>query len=851
MRTHFIQQVEISGEDEPTLLIGGNDSPITRMSEQYGVNLSVNRSKMSVAVIGEKEKVEVAVKALHQFLHGGDGFTVSRLSVSEQALGVVIGKNGSKRQELEKAHKGVNLFIHKSNRIAIRGPRDSVEACRSDILRLVSTVRVHQIVPLAPKQHATLSRTDTIRKVTSIIPVTVSISDRQVKLRGLFADVRDAEAMIREIVAGSYEARINLESSQMASVCGATRDPKHLERMKEESGGNIKIDQAAGAICISGNRQQVTKGKQLVADFLQFLLPNDFVRLPLLKPLHSTIGEAGALGEIAAMSGATVYLDRDLECIHIQTPDPDRMEKAQQMVKRRMGDSGETIHMITLEDDESWILPLIIGKGGNRINTLRLETCCDIDINMEDRSFLLSSDDPASLAAAKESLMNQITDLRRRCAIVQVPSAAMASFVGKSGSHIRAFSQEHGVEIERPRRDRTKLRITGDEDAVHSAKKAAEDWIAQWMEKEEALVMNVTPQAIPVIVGKGGSTISAIQKEFECRIEINRDEGFLTIRAAKRDIRQAVLVKLTEISEQAANSRRNDPRHNDRETNGHAQHSENGANGNGHYNDSPNNRWTNNYTSNTNNIDGTTTTSTTTYATNNNNGQELHHQQQPGSETYIDGRRDRRSEFSARPVGLTIVETSPKKKRNRNRNNNGNKSHAATTTTTSATMTNPNNDSPNYNNSNESYPTHYNSPNLNNSHENVTHGSGSGSGSFSHDISDDSTLQVGTAAGRNLFNLLVSESSPSNTNTNIANHQYQRYHNSRNNSHVADDDRQTEIISNSTKVVVTGEEPWDSSTVSSGLIGSDPGDDMIGTTTLVGPDNKAYVKSASGFQVRL
>ena len=114
---HYIQEIDISAEDEPTLLVGGSESTITKLATELDVVLSINKARYVLTLKGEKEKVEAAVKRVNQFLYGGDGHTVSRIAVSEQALGVVIGKGGSKRTELEKKYDGVSLFIHKSNRI--------------------------------------------------------------------------------------------------------------------------------------------------------------------------------------------------------------------------------------------------------------------------------------------------------------------------------------------------------------------------------------------------------------------------------------------------------------------------------------------------------------------------------------------------------------------------------------------------------------------------------------------------------------------------------------------------------------------------------------------------------------
>ena len=193
---NYIQEVEIQPEDEPSLFAGGKESPIQQFQSEYGAELNVIRSRFVVLVKGQKEKVEAAVKRLNQFLHGGDGYTVSRMSVTEQALGVVIGKKGAKRGELEKKHAGVNLFIHRSNRITIRGPAEAVEACRIDILRLVSSVKIQQIMPLTPEEHEMLSKPDAMRRATQGIPVQVNLTDEAVKIRGIFADVRDAQNMM-------------------------------------------------------------------------------------------------------------------------------------------------------------------------------------------------------------------------------------------------------------------------------------------------------------------------------------------------------------------------------------------------------------------------------------------------------------------------------------------------------------------------------------------------------------------------------------------------------------------------------------------------------------------------------
>lgn len=137
----------------------------------------------------------------------------------------------------------------------------------------------------------------------------------------------------------------------------------------------------------------------------------------------------------------------------------------------------------------------------------------------------------------------------------------------------------------------------------------------------------------------------------------------------------------------------------------------------------------------------------------------------------FDSRKDRFSEFARRPVGLTIVEKDASKPTNKKRNRNKTKLK---------------------------------------------------------DISDEQTLQVGSSAGRSLFNLLISESSP-----------YPDF----NGNHDAP-------VSNSAGGVslLVNDEQWDSSTVSSAAIDSSDQDDEIGKNA---GGVKPYIKSASGFTVRV
>jgi polyribonucleotide nucleotidyltransferase len=114
---NYIEEIKIAQENEIALLMGGADSVVNKMTKEFDVDLNVSWPNHVVTARGKKENVLVAKKRLNQFLHGGDGHSVSKIIVLEQAIGSVIGKGGSWRVELEEKHDEVKIAIEPSSGI--------------------------------------------------------------------------------------------------------------------------------------------------------------------------------------------------------------------------------------------------------------------------------------------------------------------------------------------------------------------------------------------------------------------------------------------------------------------------------------------------------------------------------------------------------------------------------------------------------------------------------------------------------------------------------------------------------------------------------------------------------------
>jgi len=548
MANNYIEEIPYAPDDENALLMGGSACIVNKMSQEFGVALSVARSDHVVVARGNKETVMAAKQKLNQFLNGGDGHSVSKLVVSEQAVGSVIGKGGSRRMELEDKYEGVKIFIERTNGlITLRGPEQAVQDCRTEILKIVSSVRVQESIPITPQQHTELSKPEVMRRLTSGIPVHVTMTETEVSVRGIFTDVRDALALVKAHLTGVYEARVELDASQYSKISASCRDPSHFNRMKESTSTEIELDPSCSSIVIRGKRGNVKKAKMLVMGFLDFLLPSNFEHIKMPKAFQSTVASAASLADVAAVSGSSVVLDRDLNSIQVQSSDPEKVKEAAVLINAKMAEAEKLVFVQQIDQSESWLVAAIIGKGGQTINAMSKETTCRIDVSKQELTVTISGEDEDSVAKAKMALAAAMDKARRECVFVQLPSNAIPAFIGKAGSHIKQFAEEHGVEVERVRKDPSKLRISGQEGSVSAAKAAVVEWIKVWEENNAEVSISVEKSMIPAVLGKDGSVVNAIQKDSGCRIDIDRSSSMVTVRGSTMEKRAEAIQKINDI----------------------------------------------------------------------------------------------------------------------------------------------------------------------------------------------------------------------------------------------------------------------------------------------------------------
>lgn len=541
LESNFLDSVEITNADRDLLLAGGQGSKIVSLAQELEVNLSVDKAASTIQIRGTEEKVKAAARHINAYLYGGEGNVAIKIVVAKEALGVVIGKGGKTRKTLEAKYADVSLYIHRSSdAITVRGPEEPATDCHNEILKMIARARITQIVPVPEEKMQSLKKSNLVRRLVQHIQVQCTLKAEAIEVRGVAPDVKDAVALFNEHLTGIYESSFELGASQYVKIKGANRDPSHFTRIKDSSGADVSLDDAKSAVVARGTHNNVKKAKLAILDFLAFLVPGEFSKVKLPKAMHGTVGKTSALIDVAAITGATVSLDRDLSMIIVQSAEKDRAWEATKLVQSNVAEAEKLVFAFEFDTSDAWLIPMLIGTKGGRINAIRKASGCVIEIDKESRTVVLTGITEESVATAKTSIQGNIDKAKKENVWIALPADAVPRFVGKGGAHIAGLRKKYEVEIETLKRG-SQLRVTGDDESkVAEAKEVIEAWIADYSKSEEKNGIQIERHHISVIIGKGGANIQALQDECGCRIDLDRDSLFVSFRGdpAKQEIAQ-------------------------------------------------------------------------------------------------------------------------------------------------------------------------------------------------------------------------------------------------------------------------------------------------------------------------
>jgi transcription antitermination factor NusA-like protein len=552
---NFMEELIVSAEDLTALLTGGKKSKIVELAASTGVNLSTDRDRNALIAKGEKDKVVSAMKAVREFLYGSDDVAVSKIALaSGELMGVVIGKGGKTKADLQEKFPSVSIIMHRTDAaITLRGQRQQVEQCHVEIMKLILSASIARTTDLSEKQLTDMNKTKFNRRIGQLVPVQVILSKEKsnITFRGSAADVQVALSLLKEHLEGVYESRMQLGTALFKKVKDACRNPVHLDRIEKQSHAKVSLDDKTEDIVFSGKRETVKQAKNALLTFFDFLFGPNMCRCNVPGPLFSMVGKPASLAEVAAMTGTQVIVDRDLSSILIFSSEADKGKEASTMINSKVAEVEKLVYVLQLDASEDWLVSNIIGKSGDSVKKLRKQSGCNIEVESKDRRVIVSANDAELVTKGKEILDKLVETSRRECVFIAISQQDLPAFVGRSGANIREFSKKHGVEVQIMKNQGGAVRITGDEDKVAAAKSGVEEWLAGRAEAhkdaEGELTKRLKADQIPAVIGAKGATIRSLEREFECKIDIDRKTLTVTVQGGSTAKRTSLLEKIDKI----------------------------------------------------------------------------------------------------------------------------------------------------------------------------------------------------------------------------------------------------------------------------------------------------------------
>jgi KH domain len=554
--SNFMEELVVSTEDISSLLTGGKTSKIAELTSSTGVNLSADKERNAIVGKGEKSKVLEAIQAVREFLYGSVNVIVRNIAMADEAsMGVIIGKSGKSMADLRQKFPSVSIIVHRTDAaITLRGDTHQVEQCHDEIVSRLSIANITRKVDLTSDNIADASTTKFIKRLGPIatVKVDLNIEDGYVSFRGYRSDVHAALTALNENLTGVFECQWYIGSAGFRKFYGVCNKSNHLN---QQSGAKVYLNEKFEVIVISGTRETVKAAKNGMLTFFDFVFEATMSKLDIPAAAFPMMGTSAFTNKVVAATGVTLLADQDTSSILLFSTTRERLNEATLMINEKLDAVENLIIVWQFTESEEWMMSLFVGKKGERIRNLRKETNCTIEVNPKERRITLSASDKDVVTKGKEIVDNFVSKARKECASIHMSSIDLPAFIGKLGKNMKSFMEEHGVKLELVKKDGAgTLLINGSEGQVAAAQQAVFDWQANRVElRKEAegeITKNMKPRDIPAIIGTKGETIRSVQKEFGCKVIIDRDALTYTVTGGSSMKRLALTKKLDSIVEQ-------------------------------------------------------------------------------------------------------------------------------------------------------------------------------------------------------------------------------------------------------------------------------------------------------------
>eukprot|EP00804_Cyclotella_cryptica_P030036 CCRYP_016943-RA/>CCRYP_016943-RA protein AED:0.40 eAED:0.42 QI:0/0/0/1/1/1/2/0/283 len=262
----------------------------------------------------------------------------------------------------------------------------------------------------------------------------VSNDDSKLIIKGTKEGIAKTSGILKLFLAKNYivEINVHLEDATLFFIGGAKSVLQNLE-LKHDVKASFGKDK--GSLLLQGEYDSVQCTRKKMESFLyggeglavcKFKVPEDAIGIivgngiidfsSVHKALFKSMDDPKKLAEIAAATGALIYLDSNLVSVVVRSDSPeDESTKALELVNARLAESEKVNYVFRLAKSDAWLLPIIIDKGRQSIKKIEAETGCIIDIFKDELSVVVCTESEDAVGLGKDVLEVIISQAIKEC----------------------------------------------------------------------------------------------------------------------------------------------------------------------------------------------------------------------------------------------------------------------------------------------------------------------------------------------------------------------------------------------------------------------------------------------------
>ena len=404
---------KVLDEEQQGLLIGKRGATIAQLQEETGCSLEIKKPTGTLTVAGPTAAVNTTEELIDELLRDQRRMEAT-LKFDPEQKGTLLGKNGSTINRIQQESNGAQLEISRGEECTIRiwGPSAAVARARQSLVSLLYLDAKSVQVVEVPSDliDLVIGRGERVKKLEEEYAVRIDSSrsadksePSKLKFRGSVEGVKAAVAQVSSLIEKEkkIEKTLQVESQHIGLLLGAKGST--IGRIQQESGAVLDV-------------QKVSKEKDNGEGSKSSSIPKDGSQAVTVR--------GNALQVKKAMAALEAVLQYNAECTEEVT--------------------------VTTQ-----MMPLLIGRGGEEINRIRLETGAAIDGERYDPKAAKSDEKPTlklrgtkeAVAKAKEMIEKSIEAHKNVTESVVLPWHAIDVLIGQNGEKLKALESTYAVNI--------------------------------------------------------------------------------------------------------------------------------------------------------------------------------------------------------------------------------------------------------------------------------------------------------------------------------------------------------------------------------------------------------------------